>query len=1130
MKERARAAAATLTRNIASLPAAALMTAACAGVAASSAYQQVQAIQGDTPSALIVELSLAVLLVAAAQFLLRNRLRLRSSSTEAATSQPAQPSAIPAFLFGGMGLAIASITFPAWLDLWSTPSTPMLEAASFLLTTAGATCGIVVYRAATGIAGPWAIGLAAAAGCLATGLYGGPVWGLESWTTMSSILLALLCWRLGTSPAAARRLASSFDVLGRPSEPTSATILGFDATTSDALESSRWIDVRDRFASLMIALLCGIAVPWLSRWLHQLTPHTPQLDDALWAGLFLGIAGGGVLARRFASVPAWVQLVSASFGLAVLAAWQSVTSSASVWFMLQIASRPISADVALALRMLLVAMSMGLLISFGAWAAFTARGASVRGASARSSGPLVALGVGFIGVMISPGLAPGGALASLSRLSLLAALLGWTYAVAGWRNRRGLLKPLPWGAFLMLLICGTLPVASMLRPNGLNEAYAGRLLCSTPVLVAARNGASLQELRSIDGSRLIDVIPGRHRSFAIWRHRGGEIYVRENGIPRGPMSCDSDIFPSATSESLLGALPLAFAGMPRHAAVLGVSSGTLVQTVLAFPVPHISLVDGDGDRLTVLSQLTNGLPLLDDPRISQSVGAPARWLKESTEPLDVVIADPPGMMLAESRSWFTRSFYRAAARRLSEGGVFAQRVCVLDVGPHVVRQLLATVQSEFHETAMFFTGPGELTLLATNREEGLMTRGFIERLDSPQMLATFAQLGWDWSVLTDLPAYRHQALVEFQDDAPTPLNTAASMRLPYRAAREMLVWDAKLQPLVQELSRPLRSPADSTTGEVSDDPDDAAVVHIGEETSESRQSRVLDWAKQARGRAVALRHLKDVQDQVRLTSQNPDVYGWEYRKLLKKRLKDSPDPTIQQVSAWGSAVGPTDLERSTSHRTEYLEALGRAIKSSNHDDASRRLRDLEEFWRPYDALVSPFLPFEAAEIAKTHGVVDAELRNRLRLVYYAPPRDASVRYVADALDCVARSDSSLSAADGWDHANGLLEVLRQRWEARSTEKPKSNRRALRDVEYCLKSTDRAMTRLAAMHMEAGIDAATWTARERVLERQLVRPLRSLRDELQAAVRISEAKTRMVMQQANESEPTIRPGPSSNEAN
>jgi hypothetical protein len=89
----------------------------------------------------------------------------------------------------------------------------------------------------------------------------------------------------------------------------------------------------------------------------------------------------------------------------------------------------------------------------------------------------------------------------------------------------------------------------------------------------------------------------------------------------------------------------------------------------------------------------------------------------------------------------------------------------------------------------------------------------------------------------------------------------------------------------------------------------------------------------------------------------------------------------------------------------------------------------------------------------------------------------------------------VAAEQRWDYLNALLAFLEARWLNRGLVKPVSPQIVLNDLERSIDAVESSLALMDRLRGTVGIGEADWSARRSVLERGLVRPLRSYRAEL-----------------------------------
>jgi hypothetical protein len=446
---------------------------------------------------------------------------------------------------------------------------------------------------------------------------------------------------------------------------------------------------------------------------------------------------------------------------------------------------------------------------------------------------------------------------------------------------------------------------------------------------------------------------------------------------------------------------------------------------------------------------------------------------------DLIVSNPTHPALWHSSPYFTAEFYRRVSRRLAGDGIFCQRFQHVDFGCAPLQTIAATMRRAFQQVIAVRVGPGEILFLGTNSQRGLVRDGLIDRLQAQHVRRQLARVGWDWSIVLNLPLYGKESFAALAAQAPPRLNSAGNGRLAFTLPRELLRWGNKL-------------------GEV-----ETALAKHG--------SRLLEWKNVDGSDPDLLRRLSDVVGQHKLMTSYTDQ-PWAYRKTLREDLTKSSRSIIEQVSAQlpERSAHPVDKQRK-----EYLVALGKAAESRSPD--KDRLARLEKAALPYDPLLTYFMHHEAAELySRTEPRdVQAELAHRLYAAYFADARDRSIRNVASALDLLAEHPSVVpNAGRRWDHMNALIQTLKLRWDNRSSGPTSAARIELVDVEKSISALEHAFAAMQSIRGDAGFTDSQWQARRQVVEVTLVRPLRTYRSRLLPHALEQRKKTQEILEKTD----------------
>lgn len=648
-------------------------------------------------------------------------------------------------------------------------------------------------------------------------------------------------------------------------------------------------------------------------------------------------------------------------------------------------------------------------------------------------------------------------------------------------------------------------------------ARATKLLFSTTAAIAARSGWEAPLLPQLDNTHLIAAQSGRHGGWSLWQGHGGTLQLRCQGVPSGSIATQPEWSPQYGPEVAATAWPLTLVDQPARVLLLGTGSSASLQTALSFPVSQVLCTEADTGLLSLLeSEVYSrcGFHPLEDDRC-QMVRQPAEWLAfPAEEQFDVIVSSVPSATLPQATTLLSSEYYQRAARHLSPQGVFCQRFPTIDFGPTPLLTAIATLQTAFPEVACLEVGTGDFLLLAAHDPAALVKRDLPQRLERSHVAHVLSRCQWDWCTPLNFPAYDRAALAEAVADAQARPMSTANAWLAFFTPRELLRWGPKQQEIAALLQKTRTSASLYPLADVSQPP------QLLTDQPRSRRSRYLDWLGQTTAESTVLRRLSEVVSQRELVRQFPDAYWWEYRKELREQLQDRPRTGLQMVSHTVSSDSsrwhPEDQRRKA-----YFVLLGEALKADIPERGT--LAEIEKLLEPYDPLLTLFAHQELADLySKGNQDPALELKHRLHVIYYAPPDDASVRNVIAAINhLVEHPEAAASDAERFDLLNGLLQVLRTRWEVRNGRPSKSAKVTLQEIERSLVTVEQAIEVLETLSISAGYSTEDWSTRRLVLERLLVRPFRSYRDQLALHTKESRRKTLELLQKANELEDSGR---------
>jgi hypothetical protein len=838
-------------------------------------------------------------------------------------------------------------------------------------------------------------------------------------------------------------------------------------------------DLHDIASAALLALVCGGWVAALDRLIVQLSPGSIYLGCSEIIGLCGGLAIGTFLAGR-STGPGHARKLAAVVGLALwgvgLLAAYPLLVDLSLWLNAWVSSTNLlllgrGLCAGLAVLPVGVAAAAGFLRPRTA-AGFVKNQVSHGGPNSGEFGYGANIALELLAAVAGYCAVAGAVLQQFSP-DVVVIVLAWltvaTACPAAWSLRCTLLAR--WPARFVAAAAAFVVVIAPLWRQHFDPVRSARLLFNSHVAYAYRAGIRPSLLVALDEGRHVSTATGQRGIFTVWSYGGHQLQVRENGLPRGVISTDAEAFPRYAPETLQTVVPCLIHGKAERMLLLGLGSGEALATALSFPILEIACLETDAGLVRVVRDLTPAgkTMALDDERVTLSVCDPAIGLPAVLGTFDVVVSSPENLSLAQSQPYVTTEFYRRAARKLSSGGVFCQRLQHIDLGPRPIQAIVRAMQSVFSDVQAVEVAPGEMLLCATNDEQGLIRPGLVARLEMPQVRNALGESGYDWTVLLNIGAINNDGLREFCRTPPGPPNTASAGRLPLALPREMMRWAPKLDEMRDAL------------GPVA--------------------KRLLDWVGDDGTSPVVVRRLAEVQGQHDLMTKYADQY-WAYRASLRDQVKEQPRSAIELTSA-------TDDEEKKMHpedrrRVAYFTILSRAIRTRRAADIDR----LSHMAWPYDPLISYFVHQEVAELYSKSPERDvaAELRHRLYATFYSSPRDSSLRNVIAGLDLLREHpECEPDPRARWDDCNALLQALKMRWEARADVRPTDMKEVIHEADRTVLAAEQMFRVLDVLTAEAGIPEELWRARRGILEKTLIAPVRSYQLNLLAIANRDSAK-------------------------
>ncbi len=218
--------------------------------------------------------------------------------------------------------------------------------------------------------------------------------------------------------------------------------------------------------------------------------------------------------------------------------------------------------------------------------------------------------------------------------------------------------------------------------------------------------AGLEAFRRVARGNLFWEEDGRESSVALERGSGYSFIV--NGKTDGHVIVDA---PTQVMSGLLGAL---LHPNPKKALVIGLGTGSTAGWL--GKVPSFDRVDVVELEPAILRVAKDCAPVNEDvlsnPKVSIRIADAREALLTSRERYDIVFSEPSNPYRAGISSLYTVEFYRAAADRLAEDGLFIQWVQAYEIDQWAVATAMTTLHEVFPSVSMWQTMSGDLLLVA----------------------------------------------------------------------------------------------------------------------------------------------------------------------------------------------------------------------------------------------------------------------------------------------------------------------------------------------------------------------------------------------------------------------------------
>jgi hypothetical protein len=220
---------------------------------------------------------------------------------------------------------------------------------------------------------------------------------------------------------------------------------------------------------------------------------------------------------------------------------------------------------------------------------------------------------------------------------------------------------------------------------------------------------------------------GRTATVTVRRAADGAITLATNGKPDASvranwLRADTARVPrwslrdDDATQVLLPLIALAHAPHARTAAVIGQGSGITSHLLLGSPtVEKVVTVEIEPEMVRgSMAFLPLNRRTFEDPRARFVIDDAKSYFAAAGQRFDIIISEPSNPWVSGVAGLFTTEFYRRVKNYLAPNGVFAQWLHLYELNDALVRSVLAAVQANFPQYAVFMVGDVDIEVLAVN--------------------------------------------------------------------------------------------------------------------------------------------------------------------------------------------------------------------------------------------------------------------------------------------------------------------------------------------------------------------------------------------------------------------------------
>jgi len=284
-----------------------------------------------------------------------------------------------------------------------------------------------------------------------------------------------------------------------------------------------------------------------------------------------------------------------------------------------------------------------------------------------------------------------------------------------------------------------------------------------------------------EGRQLLFFKEGLHALVAVQKKTGGEIALEING------KADATAKGDASTQLMLGHMPLLLHQGARDVLVIGLGSGMTLGAVERYPVERLDVVEIEPAVVEANEYFRafNG-DALNDSRVNLILADGRNHLALDRRQYDVIISEPSNPWVSGMANLFTREFFELAKQRLRKSGVMCQWVHAYSMSSVDFKSIVRTFHAVFPNVTVWEAAfGGDYILIGSAQNLNIDYEMLKNRLSDERLRADLRKMN-----IRDLPAFinkliiTQEAITEYTKGAP--LHTDDNALLEYSAPLALL--------------------------------------------------------------------------------------------------------------------------------------------------------------------------------------------------------------------------------------------------------------------------------------------------------------------------------------------------------